>query len=162
MRKDFLVDPYQVIEARAHGAGGVLLIARMLDATRLKEMLDTAASLALFALLESFDLRDLDRAVRALEHARGTVVLGVNARDLETLTIDAARHAALAPHAPRGSRLVAESGIATREDAARVASAGYSAALVGEALMLAPDPALALTMLIASGREAAPRREVMR
>lgn len=162
MRKDFLVDPYQVIEARAHGAGGVLLIASLLDATRLREMLDTAASMDLFALIESFDVRDLDRAVHALEGAHGTVLLGVNARDLVTHTIDAARHARLAPPAAIGARLVAESGIVTRGDAARVASVGYSVALVGEALMLAPDPTSELALMIVSGREAASVREVQR
>ncbi len=162
MRKDFLVDPYQVIEARAHGASGVLLIARLLEAGLLREMIDAAASASLFVLVEAFDLDDLDRAVDALSGARGAGLLGVNARDLATLAIDATRHDALARRAPADVRLVAESGIATPEDAARVARLGYSAALVGEALMRADDPVPLLTKMIASGREAATQREVMR
>ena len=162
MRKDFLVEPYQVVEARAHGASGVLLIARLLPASVLKEMIATAAAMKLFALVEAFDLDDLECAVQALEGARGDWLLGVNARDLATLTLDAARHAELARRAPAGVRLVAESGIAFPVDAARVARLGYCAALVGEALMRADDPVPLLTNMIASGREAAARREVTR
>ncbi len=162
MRKDFLVEPYQVVEAGAHGASGVLLIARLLDAALLAEMIATAESMKLFVLVEAFDLDDLDRAVGALDDAGGAGLLGVNARDLATLAIDRSRHASLARHAPAGLRLVAESGIATRKDAARVARLGYSVALVGAALMRADDPVPLLSKMIASGRDAAAQREVAR
>jgi len=160
LRKDFLVEPYQVIEARAHGASGVLLIARLLDAALLEEMIATAAALNMFALVEAFDVDDLDRAVFALAGVGGTGLLGVNARDLKSLAVDANRHAELAARAPAGIDLVAESGIATPGDAARVARIGYGAVLVGEALMRANDPAAVLSSMIASGREAAVPRGV--
>jgi len=162
LRKDFLVDPYQVLEARAFGAAGVLLIVRLLDDLRLAEMIAAANSVNLFVLLEAFDAGDLDRGTRALSGARAAGLLGVNARDLATLAVDANRHAELAPRAPAGVPNVAESGIATPEDAARVARLGYGAALVGEALMRAADPARLLATMIAAGREAASRREVTR
>jgi indole-3-glycerol phosphate synthase len=162
MRKDFLVDPYQVIEARAHGASGVLLIARLLDDVLLAEMLDAAASMKMFVLLEAFHAGDLERAVGFLARSRAAGLLGVNARDLATLSIDPTRHAALARSSPPGLRLVAESGIATPEDAARLARLGYSAVLVGGALMRAADPVPLLRTMIASGRCAALLREVTR
>ena len=155
MRKDFLVEPYQVIEARVHGASGVLLIARLLHGGLLDEMIATATSMKLFALVEAFDLDDLERAVTAFEGARGSCLLGVNARNLTTLAVDPTRHAALARRAPAG-------GIGTPEDAGRIARLGYDAALVGEALMRAGDPAALLTKLIASGRESVAQREVTR
>jgi indole-3-glycerol phosphate synthase len=160
MRKDFLVEPYQVLEARAHGASGVLLIARLLNASLLREMIAVAASLQMFALVEAFDLDDLDRAGDALAGARGVGLVGVNSRDLASLGIDASRHLELAARAPAGFDLVAESGIATPGDAARVARTGYGAVLVGEALMRADDPAALLGAMLASGREAATQREV--
>jgi indole-3-glycerol phosphate synthase len=162
LRKDFLVEPYQVIEARAHGASGVLLIARLLDAALLAEMIEAAAALGMFTLVEAFTATDLERAVDAMAGARGACLLGVNARDLATLAIDESRHAELAVGAPAGIVLVAESGIATPDDAARVVRNGYGAALVGEALMRANDPASVLGAMIASGRNAAAQREAGR
>ena len=94
--------------------------------------------------------------------SRGAHLLGVNARDLQTLTVEATRHAELAARVPAGIELVAESGIATPEDCARVARIGYVAALVGEALMRADDPATLLRAMLASAREAAAYREVGR
>ena len=162
MRKDFLVDPYQVVEARANGASGVLLIARLLDAGLLREMMAAAACARLFALVEVFGPDDLDRGVDAVAAARGAALLGVNARDLKTLAVDPSRHASLARLLPAGCRSVAESGIGTPADAARVARLGYAAALVGSSLMQAPDSAALLTAMIASGRKAAIHREVTR
>jgi indole-3-glycerol phosphate synthase len=162
LRKDFLVDPYQVIEARAHGASGVLLIARLLDAALLAEMIAAAVALRMFVLVEAFDAADLEGAVDAVAGSRGGHLLGVNARDLATLSVDATRHAELAARVPAGIDLVAESGIATPEDCARVARIGYAAALIGEALMRAGDPASLLGAMIASAREAAAPREVGR
>lgn len=151
MRKDFLVDPYQVLEARAAGAGGVLVIATMLDPARCGELVDAARECGLFVLLEAFGADDLAAASRFA--GRG-VLLGLNARDLRTLEIDPGRHAALARAFPAGSIRVAESGLSGPDDVARVAAAGYRLALVGEALMRSDDPALALSALLRAGRAA--------
>src|SRR5512137_398292 len=91
MRKDFLVDPYQVIEARVHGASGVLLIVRMVPRARLVEMLDVAAALGMFVLLEAFDAGDIEVAAALAAERAGRderVLMGLNCRDLETLDID--------------------------------------------------------------------------
>lgn len=155
MRKDFLVDPVQVDEARAAGASGVLLIVTMLDDTTLRAMLDRARELGMFVLLESFDRQDLVRMERLLaaadhdEAAAGRLLFGVNARDLRTLAVDAKRFIDFVADLPRG-RLVAESGLLTRADVERVAGYGYSMALVGTALMRSEDPAA----LIVAMREA--------
>jgi len=154
MRKDFLIDPYQLHEARAAGAGGVLLIVRMLSRDCLSECLDCARELALFVLLESFDSQDLERAAAV---GRGTpaVLLGVNCRDLQTLEVMPHRFAELANALPREVPCVAESGIATPDDCAEVARDGYEMALVGSALMQAPDPAGVIRTMLAAGRAAA-------
>jgi len=162
LRKDFLVDPYQVIEARALGAAGVLFVARLLDDGLLTEMVDTAAALGLFSVVEAFDEEDFDRAAAAVLGARGTAFLGVNARDLRTLAVEPKRHAAWAEKIPDRCRAVAESGLGDAADVARVAALGYRAALVGSALMRAPDPSALLTAMISSGRTAAAGREVTR
>lgn len=154
MRKDFLVDAYQVIEARAHGADGVLLIARILDDITLQEMAQTARSLGMFALIEAFDRDDLAQIGRcpAVTADDDQVLVGLNCRDLATLRIDPARFETLIAEFPEGSPRVAESGIVTAEDAARVASLGYDAALVGTSLMRADDPAGLVNDLLSSGR----------
>jgi indole-3-glycerol phosphate synthase len=160
MRKDFLVDPVQVVEARAAGAGGVLAIVRMLGDAELDAMIDAARQTGLFVLLEAFDERDLDRAGAARERAAGSGValpVGLNVRDLRTLGVDLDRAVALARRFPADSLRVAESGIAEPEDAARVARAGYRAALVGSALMREDDPAPLVRSLIEAGRAAARR-----
>ncbi len=162
MRKDFLVDPYQLIEARANGAAGVLLIARVLGGGLLREMVSAAAALRLFVLIEAFDAADLERGADVVNNADGRGLLGINARDLETLALDRTRHAALARGAPPGIPLVAESGIETAGDAARIARMGYRAALVGEALMRLDDPTPLLLGMLAAGRETAAAREVVR
>ena len=157
MRKDFLVDPYQVIEARARGASGVLLIVRMLSHERLASMLDCAAGLGLFVLLEAFDAADLAvaRAVAAERAGRGEqVLIGLNCRDLETLAIDVGRFAALRDRLPSGWPSVAESGVQTPQDAASVAALGYRLALVGTSLMQRPDPRDAVRELLRAGRAA--------
>jgi indole-3-glycerol phosphate synthase len=159
MRKDFLVEPYQVAEARDRGASGVLLIVRLLDAARLEEMLDAAEALGLFVLLEAFDEDDLERALAAASAASGDVVVGINARDLVSLSVDRDRLARLAAQ-PRGTvPLVAESGFTTPEEIAGAAALGYRAALVGEALMRDPDPSQRLAEMIAAGRNMASPRE---
>jgi len=152
MRKDFLVDAYQLHEARAAGAGGALLIARMLNDDSLGELVACARSLSLFVLLECFNASDITRAAR---HADGkAVLLGVNCRDLESLAVDPTRLADLAPLLPVGSLCVAESGIMTPEDCAGAARAGYGLALVGGALMTAADPEATVRRMLEAGRAA--------
>ena len=152
MRKDFLVDPYQVIEARAAGAGGVLAILRMLSEGELESMVEQARQLGLFVLLEAFDERDLERLQGVLGRLGSHGLLaGVNSRDLATLQVVPSRLEELADLLPAGLPRVAESGVATAADARRVAEAGYDLALVGSALMSGEDPAgLAGAMLSAA------------
>ena len=148
MRKDFLVDPVQVLEARRAGASGVLLITTMLNEEKLRAMLDCAWEHGMFVLLESFDEEDLFRSSRFLDGA-GQILIGVNTRNLRTLEVDADRLQNLAPALP-DARCVAESGLHSPEDAARVAGWGYSMALVGTALMRSEDP----TALVAAMTDA--------
>lgn len=153
MRKDFLVDPYQVIEARAAGAGGVLVILRMLAAERIGELLDAAREHGLFVLLEAFDEADLDLARRLLDvHRDGTILIGVNSRDLETLQVVQERFALLAPVLPEGAACVAESGVATPADARAMRRLGYRLALIGTALMGHAEPALLLAEILKAAR----------
>jgi indole-3-glycerol phosphate synthase len=157
MRKDFLVDPYQVLEARAEGASGVLLIVRMLPRAELASMLDCAADHGLFVLLEAFDADDLDVANELARDRAGRneqVLMGLNCRDLETLQIDFQRFTALRARMPAEWPGVAESGVASPGDAARVARLGYRLALVGTALMKRRDPEQAVRELLAAGRGA--------
>lgn len=155
MRKDFLVDPVQVLEGRAAGASGVLLIVTMLSDATLRAMLDRANEHRMFVLLESFDEEDLRRTRQILNTgdqeraADGQLLFGINTRDLRTLEVDPNRLGRLASALPQG-KCVAESGLHKPEDAAKVASYGYSIALVGTALMRSSDP----TELIAAMREA--------
>jgi len=148
MRKDFLVEPVQVLEARASGASGVLLITTMLDDEVLRTMIDCAWEHGMFVLLESFDEEDLERSARFLD-GTGQLLIGVNTRNLRTLEVDSERLRNLAPSLP-GATCVAESGLRIAEDAARVAAWGYSMALVGTALMRSDGP----TALIRDMREA--------
>jgi indole-3-glycerol phosphate synthase len=154
MRKDFLLDPYQVLEARAAGAGGVLLIARMLTRDRLAELLEVAAAHRLFVLLEAFDAADLDlaRQVLAGRERRKTVLIGINSRDLQTLEVVPHRFAALAPLLPKDADGVAESGVATPTDARAMRALGYRLALIGTALMSSPDPGVLLGDILNAAR----------
>jgi indole-3-glycerol phosphate synthase len=154
MRKDFLVDPYQVLEARAAGAGGVLLIARMLTRERLAELLEVAGAQRLFVLLEAFDAADLELARRVLadRDRRETVLIGINSRDLQTLEVVQQRFAALAPLLPRDAAGVAESGVATAADACAMRALGYRLALIGTALMSAADPTVLLRDILNAAR----------
>ena len=147
MRKDFLVEPVQVLEARRAGASGVLLIAAMLKDGKLRAMLDVAYEHGMFVLLEAFDENDLARTTALLENpadrdraTAGELLVGVNTRNLRTLEVDSARLERLAPLLP-DARCVAESGLKSADDAAAVAGLGYSLALVGSALMRSDDPA---------------------
>ena len=156
MRKDFLVDPYQVLEARAAGAGGVLLILRALSRETLGALLECARTQGLFVLLEAFDAQDLERMreVIAADAGRTTLLAGVNCRDLATLEVVPERLLELAPLVPRDVPQVAESGVGSAEDARRVAAAGYRLILVGSALMRAADPAARARELLEAGRAA--------
>src|SRR3990170_2487355 len=142
LRKDFLVHPSQVIESRVEGADAVLLIAAALSGSELKALIAAAADLGLGALVETHSEADLEKAL-----ATDAPVIGVNARDLETLEVDAARALALLGRVPEDRIAVLESGIASRADVERAGAAGASAVLVGEALMRAEDPAAALREL---------------
>lgn len=159
LRKDFLVDPYQVLEARAYGASGVLLIVRMGPRERLVAMLDRAAELGLFVLLEAFDADDLGVAEDLARERQGRdeqVLMGLNCRDLETLEIDFERFRRLRGRMPLDWPCVAESGVQTPEDAASVAALGYRLALVGTSLMRRADPSRAVAELLDAGRNALP------
>lgn len=158
MRKDFLVDPYQVMEARAAGAGGVLVIVRMLDRSHVTELLDCAAMLKMFVLLEAFDAQDLASANEILALRKDhdeQVLVGVNCRDLETLSIDLSRLEDLADQLPDGKPCVAESGVITLDDVRRVVDVGYHLALIGTTLMNSPRPKELLGEMLATGRERA-------
>lgn len=144
MRKDFLVDVYQVAEARAAGAGGILLIVRMLTPQRLGELLDAAAEFGLFVLLEAFDGDDLATAatlLRGRERHAAQVLVGINSRDLQTLKVVPERFEILAPLLPQGWLAVAESGVASAADAKVMQRLGYRLALIGTALMTCAEPA---------------------
>jgi indole-3-glycerol phosphate synthase len=160
MRKDFLVDAYQVYEARLAGAGGVLVILRMLSRAENEALLVAAAALGLFVLLEAFDEADLRLAAElAGSHAgRAALLVGVNCRDLVTLKVVPGRLEALAPLLPHNVPRVAESGVATGVDAARVAAHGYDLALVGSALMQAADPLALAGEMLRAGRDGASGR----
>jgi indole-3-glycerol phosphate synthase len=159
MRKDFIVDPYQVLEARAAGAGGVLVIVRMLARERIGELLEAASRHGLFVLLEAFDAADLELAGELLEARRplgDTLLIGVNCRDLQTLEVVPERFAELAPHLPRGWPAVAESGVASGTDARRMRGLGYRLALIGTALMGREDPAALLAEIFDETRTRSP------
>jgi indole-3-glycerol phosphate synthase len=160
MRKDFLVDPYQLLEARAAGAGGALLIVRLLEPYRLAELAATAAELGLFVLLEAFDADDVALAAQIAAGwggRAGECLIGINSRDLRSLQLVPERLESLAALLPAGLPRVAESGLASAADAARLAAHGFSLALVGTALMTAPDPEALARAMIAGGRAAVRR-----
>jgi indole-3-glycerol phosphate synthase len=142
LRKDFLVHPAQVIESRVEGADAVLLIAGALTEPELKAMLAAAEDLGLGALVETHAEEDLDRALSA-----GADVVGVNARDLETLEVDPDRALRLLARVPQDRVAVLESGISSRRHVERALEAGARAVLIGEALMRADDPGAALREL---------------
>ncbi|HED66002.1 MAG TPA: indole-3-glycerol-phosphate synthase [Planctomycetes bacterium] len=153
MRKDFLVDTYQVWEARAEGADGVLLVLRILDDERAASMLDACEEAGMFAVLEAFDEADLERAGRLLDRPHEErILVGVNNRNLDTLGVDIERCRALAGALPAGIPAIAESGILSPADARSVASAGYPLVLVGSALARSADPAALIARLLRAGR----------
>ncbi|MGA6169155.1 indole-3-glycerol phosphate synthase TrpC [Streptomyces sp. NPDC012600] len=147
--KDFVVEPYQLWEARAHGADLVLLIVAALDGARLTDLLAVASGAGLTPLVEVHDEAEVDRALAA-----GARVIGVNARDLRTLEVDPTVFGRLAPRIPADVVRVAESGIASPADAARLREASADAVLVGESLVTSGDPRAAVAGLIAAGSRA--------
>jgi indole-3-glycerol phosphate synthase len=161
MRKDFIVDRYQVLEGRHAGAGGVLAILRMVPRLDLEQIVDTAIDQGMFVLLEAFDEADIELAhelVDARRARRDLLLVGVNSRDLVTLKVVPGRLDRLGNLLPKDVRRVAESGVVTPADAARAATNGYDLALVGSALMSAPDPRALAGAMLSQARAAAKRR----
>lgn len=162
MRKDFLVSPYQILEARAAGAGGVLLIAALLDEKELRDMLQLSQQLGMFVLVEAFDADDLDHCIPIMQDggpahvgAECRLLIGVNCRNLRSLQVEFDRFARLADSLPPDMPHVAESGIETADEAAAVAQLGYHLVLVGTSLMKADDPVSSARQIIRAGRQVA-------
>jgi indole-3-glycerol phosphate synthase len=143
LRKDFIVDVSQIVESRSAGADAVLLIAAALHPDELRELSVAAAELGMAALIETHSPQDVDRALGA--DAR---IVGVNARDLETLTVDLERALRTMAELPPGVIRVLESGVSGRDDVLRATDAGADAVLVGEALMRSADPEAKLGELL--------------
>jgi len=144
--KDFVIDPYQIVEARVGGADAVLLIARLLDPARLRSSLDLTAELGMSALVEVHSESEVLAALAA-----GARIIGINNRDLDTMTVSLETTRRLAHLVPESVVLVAESGIATRADVDDLARHGAGAFLVGGSLLAADDPGAALRALTAPG-----------
>ncbi len=136
LRKDFLFDPYQVYEARAAGADGILLIVAILEPPLLRELLETAQSLGMQCLVEVHDEGELETAVDA-----GAEIIGINNRDLHTFTTDLAVSQQIAPLVPGDKVVVSESGIFTADDLRLLSAFRVNAVLVGEAIVTNPDVA---------------------
>lgn len=134
LRKDFILDAYQVYQARAHGADAILLIAAILEVEELAELLALTRELGMEALVEVHCEEELDRVLPF-----GPAVIGVNNRDLQDFSVNLATTLRLRPHIPRSIILISESGIHGRADVERLARAGVDAILVGEALVTAED-----------------------
>ncbi|RSM83837.1 indole-3-glycerol phosphate synthase TrpC [Kibdelosporangium aridum] len=146
LRKDFVVSPYQVHEARLHGADLVLLIVAALEQNALVGLLDRVESLGMTALVEVHTAEEADRALEA-----GASVIGVNARDLHTLEVDREVFTRIAPGLPFETIKIAESGVRGPGDLMAYAGAGADAVLVGEGLVASGDPKAALTKLVTAG-----------
>jgi indole-3-glycerol phosphate synthase len=142
LRKDFTLDAVHVIEAAAHGADAVLLIAAVLDETQIRELRELAARYELASVVEVHDRPELDRALSA-----GAEIIGVNNRNLSTFEVTIETSLRLAEHMPDGVIKISESGIQSRQDIRRLQQSGYSAFLIGEHLMKAGNPAKALREL---------------
>jgi len=149
LRKDFIIDSYQIYETKLLGADALLLISGLLSEEQLREYIQTAMSLEIWPLVEVHSIADLQTALAA-----GADIIGINNRDLKTFHTDIHTTLLLASHVPAGKTLISESGISTREDIAILMLAGIRAFLIGEALMRAPDPGLKLREL--SGQETPP------
>jgi len=144
LRKDFMLHPFQVLEARANGADAILLIVAALADKELKALFDEARRMGLDVLCEVHDRAELERAA-----ALGATLIGVNSRNLHTMEVDAQTQLDLAGHVPARALAIAESGIRSGGDLGRLRAAGYRGFLVGESLMREADPAGALAALLA-------------
>lgn len=153
LKKDFHVDPLQIVEAKALGASAALVIVRAVPPVRLRELLDVARGIGVELLVEVRDEQEL-----ALALAFGASIIGVNNRNLETLAIDPGTAPRLLPLVPRNLIAVAESGIKVAQDVERVATAGADAVLVGSELSAAANPALAVRSLAAVKRDEGARQ----
>jgi indole-3-glycerol phosphate synthase len=146
LRKDFVIDSYQIYEGRLLGADAVLLIARILEASRLREFVGLSSELGLSSLVEIHDEADLEKAVSARAE-----VIGINNRDLSTFATDLGVSLRLAPLVPSGALVISESGIRSRGDIDRLMAAGIRGILVGEALMRERDVAGKMKELLVQG-----------
>jgi indole-3-glycerol phosphate synthase len=145
LRKDFIVDRYQLLEGRANGADAALLIVAALDDDTLRRLHDECAALGIAALVEVHDERELDRALAA-----GARIVGVNNRNLATMAVDLAVSERLLPRLPAGVKGIAESGVRAAADVRRLRACGAANFLVGEALVRAADPAALLREMTAT------------
>lgn len=149
LRKDFMIDPYQIIEARAQGADAVLLIAECLSDDQIRDMLAVARSLDLSVLLEVHSRDNLLRGVAVMGEGHcPRTLLGINNRDLTRMVTDLAQTTELLPLVPEPGTLVSESGIRTAHDLARLNDHGVRSALIGEHLMRQPHPGRALAEML--------------
>ena len=146
LRKDFIVSPYQVHEARAHGADMVLLIVAALEQVALEALLDRVESLGMTALVEVHTAEEADRALEA-----GAKVIGINARNLHTLEVDRDVFGRIAPGLPAEVLKIAESGVRGPSDLMAYAGSGADAVLVGEGLVTSDNPRAAVTQLVTAG-----------
>jgi indole-3-glycerol phosphate synthase len=151
LRKDFMVDEYQIVEARAHCADAILLIAAALTDPEMKRFASAAHGIGLDVLVEVHTAGELDRVLDALGE-NGADAIGVNNRDLKTFEVRMETSLELVDRIPRSAVRVAESGISSAEDLERLSSAGFDAFLIGESLMRQPDPGAALAALLAEAR----------
>jgi indole-3-glycerol phosphate synthase len=147
LRKDFTIDEYQIVEARAHHADAILLIVAALSDAELKQFARVAHDFSLDVLVEVHTAEELDRALNALGE-NGADAIGVNNRDLKTFHVRLENSLDLVAQIPASVVRVAESGIGTPEDIQRLRSAGFDAFLIGESLMRQPDPGVALAGLL--------------
>ena len=145
LRKDFTIAPEHVLEAAAHSADAILLIAAILTEKELRDFREVAARYAMRALVEVHNRRELDAAIGA-----GSEIIGVNNRDLTTFEVNLETSLRLAEHMPASVVRVSESGIKDARDIDKLSSAGYTAFLVGEHLMKSPDPAEAVRKLVSA------------
>lgn len=143
LRKDFTLDPYQIVEAKSYGADAVLLIAAMLDAYLMADLRAQASALGLDSIVEVHTELELDAALQA-----DAQVIGVNNRDLKTFAVDLCTTERLAPRVPTGTPVVCESGIDSLDQIRRVEKCGVHVFLIGEALMLSPEPGRKLGELL--------------
>jgi len=148
LRKDFMIDEYQVVEARAHRADAILLIAAALADGEMKHLAEVAAGFSLDVLVEVHTREELERVLQTLGTELASAI-GVNNRDLKTFEVQLETSLNLVEQIPAQTVRVTESGISTAADIARLRDAGYNAFLIGESLMRQPDPGIALTELLA-------------